>query len=359
MMRLDRYVGRIVLGAFGAALLFFLFVSILVDLLNNLPRYADRAAAEGLGGFEMAVYLGLYYGKLLPVLFTTVTPFATVIAGMFAVARLHNANEVVPMLFVGRSIRRILAPILWLGVAAGLLMACCWQWVVPHVGAALATDEAFLRQGSAVQEHLVHETQGPVRQYLYVRAFDPLAETMAGVALLVQGDLASDGSLTTAPSAVWDAQHRDWRLDQGRICRGRLEEPQQWLGRPDVTPAVLLQQSRDTVDPETMSYGDLLELAAARPNRADVRLALHHHVTFPLANLLLLLLALPLAVRYERGGRIDRVLGAIGLCAGYVLVDMTCQRLGQRNLLHPIVAAWTPTIVFGSLGVVLYGSTRS
>ena len=41
------------------------------------------------------------------------------------------------------------------------------------------------------------------------------------------------------------------------------------------------------------------------------------------------------------------------------LLDLACQRLGQREWLHPIVAAWTPTIVFGSLGVVLFSSTRS
>ena len=359
MRRLDRYVGRIMLGAFLAALLFFLFVSILVDLLNNLPRYADRAAQEGLGGLTMAVYLGLYYLKLLPVLFTTVTPFASVIAGMFTVARLQHANEIVPMLFVGRSIRSILRPVLGLGAVAALMMAGCWQWVVPHVGAALATDEAFLREGNSPQKHLVHETHGDVTQYLYVREFDPVQNTLGGVWLLSQSGEPGDVSLTSAPAAVWDANSGDWRLTDGRFRRDRIEVPQAWLNRPDVTPAVLLQQSRDDVDPDTMSYTDLAELLAARPHRADVRLALHRHVTFPLANVLLLLLALPLAVRYERGGRIDRVLGAIGLCAGYVLVDMTCQQLGQRNLLHPIVAAWTPTIVFGSLGVVLFGSTRT
>ncbi|MCK5942009.1 MAG: LptF/LptG family permease, partial [Planctomycetes bacterium] len=128
MNRLDRYVGRIVLGAFGASLMFFLFLSILVDLLNNLPRYAERAAAEDLGGMQLAAYLALYYVKLLPVLVTTVTPFATVIAGMFAVARLHNANEIVPMLFVGRSIHRVLAPILWCGAFGAILMVSSWQW---------------------------------------------------------------------------------------------------------------------------------------------------------------------------------------------------------------------------------------
>ena len=115
MSALDRYVGRIVLGAFGAALVFFVFLTVVVDLLNNVAKYADRAIEQGLGGFDLAMYLGLYYVKKLPVLFTMVTPFATVIACMFAVARLQHANEVVPMLFVGRSVQRILRPTLWLG----------------------------------------------------------------------------------------------------------------------------------------------------------------------------------------------------------------------------------------------------
>ena len=358
MKRLDRYVGRIVLGAFCAALLFFLFLSILVDLLSNLPRYADRAEREGLGGLELAAYLGLYYVKLLPVLFTTVTPFATVIAGMFAVARLHNANEIVPMLFVGRSIHHVLRPILLCGLLAGVLMAACWQWVVPHVGAALATNETFLRQGSTLQKHLVHESHEQVSQYLYVYEYDPVENRIGGLSMLVQGDLAADSALTKADHATWDADIGDWRLEHGWLVRKEISEPRQWLGRPDLTPDVLLQQSRDTVDPETMSYTELIELSETR-NRADLRLALHRHITYPLANLLLLLLALPMAVRYERGSRIDRILAAIALCGGYMLCDLTCQRLGQRELLHPIVAAWTPTIVFGSLGAVLFGSART
>ncbi len=359
MRRLDLYVGKIVLGAFLSALLFFLFLSVLVDLLNNLPRYAGRAAEEGLGGLGLAAYLAVYYVKLLPVLVTTVTPFATVIAGMFAVARLHGANEIVPMLFLGRSIHRVLAPVLWCGALGAILMVASWQWVVPHVGAALATNETFLRQGNAMQKFLVLESHEEVSQYLYVREYDPTAKEMHDVRLLVQGVLASDASLVTARRGVWDEERGDWRLEDGRYDRRDGGRPQEWLGREDVSPEVLFQQSRATSDPETMSYTDLASLIEARPNRADARLALHRHVTYPLANLLLLLLALPMAVRYERGSRVDRVLAAIAMCGGYFLLDLVCQRLGQREWLHPVVAAWSPTLVFGSLGVVLFSGTRS
>jgi lipopolysaccharide export system permease protein len=366
MNRLDRYVGRIMLGAFGATLLFFLFLSILVDLLNNVGKYADRAAQEQLGGFDMAVRLLWYYGKLLPVLVTSVTPIATVIAGMFTVARLQHANEVVPMLFVGRSIHRVLRPILLVGCGAAGGMAACWQWVVPNVGAALASEEAFLRDGTVTIRSLVHEREvAGTAEYFYVKEFQPRERTMTDVRLLAQGVLAGEVRLVAAPAASWDDERQDWRLQAGVLSHARGGEPAQWLGRPDLTPAVLVRQSRDTIDPELLSYSDLVEMAAARPNRPDIRLALHRHVTYPLANLLFLLLTLPLAVFYERGGRFERVLAAIVLCGGYMLCDLTCQSLGNRvgadgaPMLHPVVAAWLPTIVFGSLGVVLTGGAKT
>ena len=81
--------------------------------------------------------------------------------------------------------------------------------------------------------------------------------------------------------------------------------PVAWLERPDLTPEVLLQRSRETIEADTQSYTELVQTMILRPNRADVRLALHRRITFPLANLILLMLALPLAIWFERGSRID------------------------------------------------------
>ena len=177
--------------------------------------------------------------------------------------------------------------------------------------------------------------------------------------MLVEGTLAAETTLVKAAEATWDKTKGDWRLTDGKAKRRYDSEPRQWLERPDLTPMTLVQQSHDTINLDTLSYSDLIELTVARPNRADVRLALHRHIAYPLANLLLLLLALPFAVFYERGSRIERVLLAIAVCGAYMLMDLVCQSLGQRGLVHPIVAAWSPTIVFGALGIVLFGSTKT
>jgi lipopolysaccharide export system permease protein len=371
MKALDRYVGRIALGAFLATLLFFLMLTIVGDLLNNLPRYLERAAEQvpegdqaagetsadtpvrrGLSGLEFTLALLRHYVRMVPELLVSVAPFATVIAGMLTVARLQHANEVVPMLFVGRSVQRVLRPILWLAALVALAMVACWQWVVPQVGASLAGDDGPFRRGPPLLKSLVYERQEIERHQFYARQYNPEARTLKDVRLLVQGVLAADTTHTQAASATWDAQRGDWRLQGGRLRSMAGERSVEWL--------VLLQEGRETVDAEVLSYTDLLALAEKRPNRADVKFALHRHITFPLANLLLLLLALPLAVFYERGSRISRVLGAIGLCGGYLLLSLICQSLGQSGLgLHPVVAAWIPTIVFGSLGIVSFSSMRT
>jgi hypothetical protein len=215
-----------------------------------------------------------------------VTPFAVVTAAMFTVARLQHANEVVPMLFVGRSIRRVLLPVLLLGAVAGVGMAACWEWVVPHVGSDIASAQARLKQGSDEQKALVHERdENGERQYFYAWKFLPRTRTIERVGLLVQGDLAADCQLLSADSAQWDEQRRDWRLVGGRCSRpgggGNLAPtidyaPREWLERPDLTPELLMQQSRDSIEPELLGYSELWQRAAEPPRHPPGAAPAHH-----------------------------------------------------------------------------------
>ena len=44
---------------------------------------------------------------------------------------------------------------------------------------------------------------------------------------------------------------------------------------------------------------------------------------------------------------------------GSRLFDLICQNLGYNDWIHPVVAAWSPTILFGSLGVALFSGVKS
>lgn len=359
---LDRYVARIVAGSWLSTMLFFLLLTVLLDLLNNLGGYLEKADKKGLGAWGLARFLGRYYLELAPVTFLSVAPFITVIACMFALARLLAANEVVPMLFTGRSMFRVLRPMLYAGALSGLGMAACWQWVVPMLRNDLAESSAVLGGAGSDSEGVVlaEQTAGRSKK-LYISKYDHANRTMQGVLLLLEGITPGDVALLQASQATWDDKVSDWKLVDGQIRRGggptELERP--YLGEPQMTPDRVWKAGMENLEADVLSYADLLDMHRLRPNRLDVTLALHRHITYPLANLVMLLLALPFAIHFERGNRIERTIGAIGVCGAYLLVDLTCQSLGQRNFLHPIVAAWLPTILFGSLGITMYGGIRT
>jgi lipopolysaccharide export system permease protein len=358
---LDVYVGRAIAASFAAALLFFLLLWVLLDLLNNLGVYLDKADKAGIGAVQLLWHLAGYYARLTPVSFVTLWPFVTVIGCNFAISRLMTQNEVQPMLFVGRSMARILRPALICGALAGLGMAACWQWVVPRIASeASEAQGAFLGGDRTIKDVVLEARSEQGFAGLRVRHYDPEHRELEGVKYLRVDHAFEDPHLIVADRARWDDRLGDWRLENGKLeTVGGKDKDVAVLGVPEWTPEVIRRRGQENIDTDVQSYDELLEMRRARPNRVDVAMALHRHVTYPLANLILLMLALPFAIHFERGGRVERVLGAIGVCAGYLVFDLICQNLGRTGYLHPVVAAWSPTILFGSLGVMMFSSLRS
>ncbi|MEC7584395.1 MAG: LptF/LptG family permease [Planctomycetota bacterium] len=354
---LDRYVGRATAGSVLASMLFFLFLTIVIDLLNHLGNYLDRAERQGMNTVELLVFLGGYYLRRLPVSFVVIAPFATVIGCMFAIARLMAQNELQPMLFVGRSMTRVLRPVLMAGLVSALGMAACWQWVVPTIATDVVAAQNVLDGGGRLIRNVVFESRGDQFAGLRVREYDPERQRLVGVSLLRQHE--GGFSVVLADAATWNQEAGDWQLENGVERTPDGEQSRTFLGAQSWTPDEILQRGQESIDCELLSYDELIETRQLRPNRKDVAMALHRHITYPLANLILLLLALPFAIHFERGGKIERVLGAVVICASYLLFDLICQNLGYNGWLHPVVAAWSPTILFGSLGVVMFTSVRS
>ncbi len=356
---MDRYVGRTTLGAYLGALVFMIFLSILVDMLLNMGKYLELADRYEIPFLRLIGYLAEYYTVLMPFLFVTIAPFVTVIACMFAVSRLMGANEVAPMIFTGRSLYRVLRPVLLIAALSAALMGACWELVIPRLADVKATREFALGSQQESRDILL---QSPLdeRQRLRCESYHHDELRMEGVTLYDKGTgVPGDVVIIVADAAYWRAEFEDWRLEGGVLYRGDDTQPVQFLDVEGFTPDLIFRSGKESKASAELSYTDLLELQKLRPNSRSYTLAFHHHVTFPLANIVLLLLALPFALHFERGSKIERVVYAVLICGGYFTVDLICQSLGQRGDLRPEVASWIPTILFGSMGLVFFGSIRT
>lgn len=358
---MDKYVSRTVVGSYAASLLFMLLLTILIDLLLNLGDYLQAAQAQGKGTIALFADLGTHYLVLSPFLFVTIAPFVTVIAGMFAVSRLMAANELAPMLFTGRSMLRILRPVLFSALFSAVAMAACWEFVVPLLSEKLEQSTHAINGEStsaSLQRPIVKHRDEQSRYTLFAEAYFHDQQRIDEPWLLVEGQLAADQQLIVAEAAIWNPEIADWELVAGKRSAGNLTSPHDLLGFPNLTPERLWQTRKEAKQTVELSYSDLINLIDLRPGRKLYVLGLHTHITFPLANFVLLLLALPFAVHFETGSKIERVLFSILVCGLYLVTDLTCQNLMSSGL-HPVLAAWIPTILFGSMGVVFFSSIRT
>lgn len=361
--RMDRYVAATVAGAYLAALVFLAMMFVVFDLLFEMDSYVSVANRDEIGVFELATRLATFHLYNMPLVFVTIGPFVTVIACMFALSRLMASNEIGPMIFTGRSMIRVLMPMLSISVFSALAMGATWQWLIP----AIAEDKESIYANLTGREHelkrVTLRSKEHGRRELFCRVYRHREQSMEGVILYDRGTSRADGVFIEAALAQWNQDENDWDLVDGRRVTGGIDNDkmtrQKQLGMKGLTPSQILDSGKTERETAELSYSELRQLMRLQPGKADYILAFHVHFTFPLANIILILLALPFAVSFERGRRIERVVFSIAICAGYLILDLTCQNLAYKGIIHPVVAAWTPTIIFGSLGAVVFGSMRS
>jgi len=364
--RIDRYVLALFGASYATALLLVVGLYLIMDMASNLDDYLQKFPD---GTRPSALTIARYYSLHLPFLFLQVAPFVTLVAGLFTMSKLVRHAEVVAVLGAGVSAQRLLAPI----VCTAALIGGCMFGLREFTSYELAGRRDALRFLLDKKDaHPVHanlflrDGRGNVvklTQYVPRPAGGGPPEVRDLEEHLVQG---STTTTTTATRAVWDetATPPRWRLEGGvrnvAVVGGEQRTATvDGLAGFEFTPRLAQSFQRAREKPDELSFSEARELGSRDPDNVAYRTLLQYHVTFPLGNLVLVLVGLPLLLRHDRGGGARTLASAFALCVGYFAADFVCRNLGLQGTLDAPIAAWLPVLVFGSLGIVLYDGMRS
>jgi len=363
--RLDRYV----LGMFAASYLsaFFLVVGLflLLEMAANLDGYMDPGKDGQAPPFTDL--LG-FYGLQLPFLYLQMSPFVTLVAGLFTAARLTQHCETVAALAAGIGLRRMFAPVIACGVLLALGMLGLREW---------ATD-ALGHQRDGLRDSLIERRENPIYKDIWVRdvagrplhigEFHPATEGMDGAEFRgLVGRFREEGR-TVAVSAergVFESSPAPgkWLLTGGlRLEVGGQEQRRvllEVLGGDVFTPADIDLFRKGRSHPLELSISEASDLLERSPSDGQYRTIFHYHLSFPLAGIVLLLVGLPFALGQERGRGIERIATGFLLCVLYFGFDFLVRTVGMQGQIGPVAASWSLLTAFGGLGIVLYGSMRS
>ena len=362
---LDRYVGGLFVAAYATTLLLVIGLQIIIYLASNLDHFEPWPD----GTTPATLDVIRFYLLNTPYLFLQVAPYVTAIAGLFTVSRMIRSNETVAALAAGISAQRLLLPVVCGGALAMVAMIALREWAAISIG---PRRDALLDMLEEQRHEPVYENvwfRDRVGDVVHIGEFRPATGTPAVVELRkveITGRRGAERVIRqTAERAVWAARVRGeptWALDGGTWEEVGSADPQRPIGEFDdlaFTPRDILTSLKGQERALELSFAEIDALSRRDPDNTEYLTLLQYSFTFPLANVLLLLVALPLLLGRERGHQLEGLVGGFLMCVLYFAVDFVCRALGVEGTLSPLVSSWLPVLAFGSLGIALFESART
>ncbi len=362
---LDQYMLRNFLPPFAICLGGMIALMISMDLLNNLRDYTA-------GGYSAGRIIMLYVQRM-PLLLVRITEAALLLATLFSLGKMSRYNELTAMHSAGRSVTRVLLPLLICGLWASVgLMAMNYQFAPD---AERIQDEARSGGGgrganpTAVPNVLYRNREALRTWYLHSVPYDLSPDNPMHEVYVWQQDSGGDiQKCWFARRAFWQPGSGAWQFQQ--VVEYTFADPATGkpLPHPGRTEVPFLEQKlwpetpggmlSDKLDPDYLGVPGLLSVLKSRATLPDKIIAqyetmLHWRFALPLRCFLIVLLAAPLGIAASRRNVLGGVSAALGIFMVVFFLSQVFLTSGRGGYLPPFFAAWSVNLAFAAAGILL------
>lgn len=364
---MDQYVVKAFLSPFLFCMFAFVAIWAIFDYTDNGPAFSGLPISRVMA----------FYVVQVPFVVLFVMPIVILLSSLFALSNMSKSNELISMIGAGRSVLRILAPLLVLGVyCSAVSLAFKYEWAPRSVGykeAMIETaknDRYAMKTGSVVAGDIwakrgwMYINEVEKRTWFVGRVPLALSEPMADIVIWQFND---EGELTTMWKAargkwIWDANPPRWEFVDVKTYQYGEDRVPLIHSEPLVenttwseTPWKVLSSSQN---PEYLGVSGLNMYLRANEDMDQRALAPFwtnwwYIFAEPAACFVMILVAAPLGIVYSRRGVMAGVTGAIIIFALMYIMRGTLLAMGQGGRISPFMAAWGTNIVIALIGVVL------
>ena len=356
----DRHIIRRLLSAYlffvGALIVFF----VVLHYVEYIDDFFDRGAT-------MQDVFGVYYPNYIPEIVRLTSPLALFLSCIYLTGKLAQELQLVALQTGGVSLVRLLWPYALVGAVVTAGMFGFNGWVVPRTNATVLEFEERYMGGDArpidISDIFRQNAPGNI---ISVGYYDRDTEVAHRVSLERFENENRLASRMDASRMEWVDSLRLWRMhtvivrdfpEGGREERRQVQQLDTLL---NVYPRDLARTERDVESmtiPVAADYVDALRRSGAgglgRP-----MVAYYSKFAYPLANLILVLIAVPLAARRRRGGQAVRFGLGLLTAFAYLALQKLTEPFGYERALAPVLAAWLPHVLFALVAVVLVVRAR-
>ncbi len=352
MFKVDSYVLKELIDPF------FFGLGAFTSILGASMALFDLVRAVILKGMPLYTAIQLFVFRL-PGIVVYIFPMATLLAALLAFSRLSSDSEIIAFRASGISIYRLVIPVLIMGVVISLITFLFYEVVVPESNRAaknLLIEEAA-RRAPRIQENMfVPEFEhGVLKRIFYAKRLK--GDIMEGV---IVGEFEGGrlSQLINAREATWQKEKERWLFKNGIIYllsetgeyKHLIRFEEQYIAIK-YTPADFYIGDKSPDEMNIRELADYINLKRKMGvNVTDFSIQLNMKISIPFACLVFSLLGAPLGLTPRRTtSGLGLGVSIIIIFLYYVLISIS-MAIGELEMIHPTLAAWTPNIITGGIG---------
>jgi len=330
----------------------------LMELINKINDFIPNRPSMG--------DLLLYSGLNMPQYLLYLMPMAALISGLFVFGEAARKKETTAVKASGGSIKALLMPFVYSGVLLSIAGFLISEFVVPD----FSRKVHLLRDTLSNRENVLTSKEGTVwlrakGAIVKIDLFLPERGVVQGVSIMKMDDYMLTERIE-ADSAQWKPAWEtaenpkrgiwylggvtEYRIKDGTVVTYK-ELQSDIIDSPDIF-------REDMQKPEEMNVRELAaytkRLTKAGFRNTKLTVDIHSRISYPLINLIMLVLGIALASKGHMGGGL--ITAAIGIFISllYWVGYTGTLSLGYTGILPPFVAAFFMPVLFGGVTVYLF-----
>jgi lipopolysaccharide export system permease protein len=349
---IDRYLAKNFFLYFAMGLAVFVTIFLAIDYTSTSMRF--HAPTD---------VMLRYYRYYLPIIVYQLVPVGGMIGTMFTLSALNRNSELTALFSLGLSLARISLPLL---VCLGLVSVFTF-WMGDHITPAMARKMNYVfyvdmkkKPGlySTVKENKIwYRADNTIFNIQALNANEGKAQ---GITLYYFDEAWNLVQLIKAKTVTM--LDRVWNLENGSVTLF-AEESSFPLTKNFAKKTLMMSEELADIrsaapTSDTLSTSDLRQFVQknkeAGLDTLSYEVDLYAKMSFAFAALVLSLMGIPFTVQNNRNGSNMLSVGlSVGIAFIYWVIYSASLTMGKHGSIPPIIAAWGPDVLFGSVATLM------
>ncbi len=350
---IDIYIIKKFLGTFIFSIILIISLAIIIDLSQKIDSFIEKEVSLNEIVFSYYINFVPYYINLFLFLFV----FISVV---FFTAKMADNSEIISILGSGISFNRMLYPYFVSAFVLAVASYLLSNFIIPPANRErLDFENTYINGTYYNSDRNIHRQISP-GVFIYMENFNTLSNTgnKFSIEKFKNNDLVSK---LMSQKVVWDSTKNKWTIYNyysREIINNKavIKEGLKIDTSLNIKPIDF--QRRDT-EKSTMDFAELNKYIAEKRLRGETNINTyiiekHQRTAFPFSTFILTLIGVSLASRKSKGGTGLKV--GIGLVISFVYIFFMqiAAQFSIKGGFSPVLAAWTPNIIFSVVAVFLY-----